>query len=632
MKKRILAIALCLAVLMSVAPFSLTAGAAKVDDTSIALMDISDPVEDKSKGGNISYNQSTMYAITRWTTTELMLRKTGDTDFGAPWLYSYTLGEGDFKENFLKIEYNPALNTSSRAVVTLMPGNYLWGVGYSKDGNQKAGIEMPEGFEDGTEIPVGTKITDAGEYNYIALRLKVTGGTKDQLSQFIIHPYSTAEGGGSYDYPERTTHTYAGGAILDLNKRTYTELGDVTKLDLTYNFDGWIVIPANAIKSPNRSIAELVRIGLEFKKASDSNNWIGRTLWVGDILAVKDLKTFSDYRLSCAHEGGACPCNVVATAPVDPTCTSEGYTIYKCKFCDNSEKRDELAALSPTGEHTYGTAVRVPATCTEGSYDKQVCSTCGDVKKTNIANDATGHVNLIINEDVAATCHTDGYKYQQCVCGKVVVDETIPMTAKQTIVGAVEATCTTSGNTGKHTCNSCGVTYDYGTKIPALGHKETVVNKVEATCKKAGYTGDTVCTVCEDTLALGKRVAKLSTHSFGEWTTTKPATDTAAGSKSRKCSVCGTTETATIPATGDLAPSVPDDSEGADLNGGDGTNGGNSGSNNNNGGNNNGGGVLSPPTGEDFSSLYIWIVVLAVSVCAVVVLLIVLSKKKGAQK
>lgn len=630
MKKRILAVALCLAVLMSVVPFSLTASAAEVDDTSVALMDISDPVEDKSKGGNISYNQA-RFALGRNSTTATMLRTTGDAGFGAPWLYSYTLGEGEFKENFLKMEYNPVLNTSSRAVVTLLPGNYLWGVHY--DASKIAAGSVPESYGTGKELAVGTKITDAGEYNYIAVRLKVTGGTKEQLSQVVVHPYVTGEGGGSYDYPERTTHTYEGGVILDITKRTSTELGAVTNVDLTYNFDGWIVVPSSAIKSPNRSIAELTRIALEFKRVSNTNNWVGRTLWVGDILAVKNLKAFSDYRLGCKHEGGVAPCNVIATAPVDPTCTSEGYTVYKCKFCSNSEIRDRLPALSSTGEHTYGAVTHVAASCEEGSYDKQVCTTCGDVKKTNVNNDATGHVNLIVNEDVAATCHTNGYKYQQCACGKVLVDETVPMTATQTITGAVKATCTTAGNTGVHTCDSCKVTYDYGTKIPALGHTKTIANKEDATCKKAGYTGDTVCSVCNETLELGKRIPKLSTHTFGEWTTTKQATETAAGSKERKCSVCGTTETAIIPATGDLTPSVPDIGEGDNNTGNDNSTGGdsNTGSDSNSGNTNNGG-VLSPPTGENSSSLYIWIAVLAVSVCAVVVLSIVLAKKKTVQK
>ena len=624
MKKRIFAIALCLAVLMSVVPFSLTASAAEADDTSIAIMDVYEPGSD----GKISYNQAN-YAITRWTTTELMLRKTGDTDYGAPWLFSHKLGEGEFAENFFKIQYNPALNTSTRAVVTLLPGNYLWKINYSKNANNKAGTPMPEGFEDGAEAAVGTKIADAGEYNYIALRLKVTGGKKDQLSQFIIHPYATGEGGGSYDYPERTTHTYNGGAILNLNDRTTTELGEVTKLDLTYNFDGWVVLPASAIKSPNKSIAELVRIGLEFKKASDSNNWIDRTLWVGDILAVKDLTKFAKYRLGCAHEGGAAPCRVVATAPVDPTCTSEGYTTYACKFCSNSEKRDFLPALSDNLQHNYVSNGRIPATCTEGSYEKLVCSTCGDVIKRNVFNDATGHKNIIINEDVGATCHTNGYKYQQCACGEVILDEVIPMTAKQTITGAVKATCTTDGNTGKHTCQGCGVTYDQGTKIPAYGHTEKLVNKKDATCKEAGYTGDIVCETCKETIKKSSTVAKLTSHKYGEWKVTKEATETANGSKERKCSVCGEVEKAVIPATGNLTPSVPDSGEGGDINNGGS---GSDSTGNNNSGNTNNGGVLSPPTGEDSSALYIWIAVLAVSICAVVVLAVVLGKKKTAQK
>ena len=627
MKKRILAIALCLAVLMSVVPFSLTASAAEPEGNSIAIMDVYEPGPD----GKISYNQAN-YAIGRWTTTELLLRKTGDTDFGAPWLFSHKLGEPGYEENFFKIEFNPALNGQTRSVITLLPGNYLWKINYSKNSNNNAGTPMPEGFEDGAEVAVGTKLTNAGEYNYIAFRFKVTGGEKSQLSQFIIHPYAIGEGGGSYDYPEQNAYTYEGGVMLNLNDRSVTELGAVTKFNFGYNFDGWVVLPSTAIKSPNKSIAELMKIGLEFKKASNTNNWIGRTLWVGDILAVKNLEEFTEYRLGCKNtEGGAAPCKVVASKVVDPTCTSDGYTKYECKFCDYSVNRDYVNKLSTTGEHSYVSKGRVAATCTHGSYEKLECTTCGDIIKRNVFNDATGHVNILINEEVGAGCHTDGYKFKQCACGEVLVDETIPMTAKQTITGAVKASCTTDGNTGKHTCQGCGITYDQGTKIPAYGHTEKLVGKKDATCKEAGYTGDMVCETCKTTTKKGSTIAKLTTHTFGEWKVVKEATDTVNGSKQRECSVCKKTETAVIPATGSLTPSIPDDSEGEDVNG-DNSASGNEGDGNNNAGNNNGGGVLSPPTGENASGLYIWIAVLAVSICAVVVLSIVLGKKKTTQK
>ena len=625
MKKRFLAIALCLAVLMSVVPFSLTASAAEPEGNSIAIMD----VYDAGEGGYISYNQAN-HALSRWTTRELILRNSKDTDFGAPFLFSHKLGESGFEENFFKIEYNPALNSETRVIVTFLPGNYLWKINYSKKSNENNETPMPEGFEDGSEVAVGSKISNAGEYNYLAFRLKVTGGEKSQLSQFIIHPYATGEGGTTSDYPEQNAYNYEGGVMLNINDRSVTELGAVTKFDFTYNFDGWVVLPANAIKSPNRSIAELMRVGFEFKKASNSNNWIGRTLWVGDMLAVKNLEEFTEYSLGCKEtEGGACPCRVVANGVVDPTCTSDGYTKYDCKFCDYTVNRDVVSKLSANGQHSYVSKGRVAATCTHGSYEKLECTTCGDIIKRNVYNDATGHVNILVNEDVGAGCHTNGYKFKQCACGEVLVDEVIPMTAKQTIIGAVKASCTTDGNTGTRTCQGCGITYDQGTKIPAYGHTEKLVGKKDATCKEAGYTGDMVCETCKTTTKKGSTIAKLTTHAFGEWKVTKEATETANGSKKRECSICKKAETAVIPATGDFKPSVPDDTEGEDINGGSSDNAGNG---NNNAGNNNGGGVLSPPTGESFSGLYIWIAVLAVSICAVVVLSVVLGKKKTAQK
>ena len=358
MKKRILAVALCVAMLLSVMPFSLTASAAEVDDTSVAIMDVREPGDT----GKISYNQA-YFSMGRWTTTELMLRNSSNSDFVGPWLYSVTLGTGKFKEHFFKMEYNPLLNTSSRATVTLLPGNYLKDMHYESKNNPEEYKDLGNGYE----LPVGEAIPDAGEYNYIAVRLKLTGGTRDQLSQFVVHPYSTAEGGSSYDYPELKTHTYEGGAILDINKRTVTKLGAVTNVDLTYNFDGWLVLPSTAVKSANKSIAEINRIALEFKRASSTNNWIGRTLYVGDIVALKNLEAFAEYRLGCSTEGGVCACNVVATAPVEPTCTSGGYTTYACLFCDYSEIRDKTAALSSNKKHSYGSAIHVDATCTEGS-------------------------------------------------------------------------------------------------------------------------------------------------------------------------------------------------------------------------------------------------------------------------
>ena len=56
-----------------------------------------------------------------------------------------------------------------------------------------------------------------------------------------------------------------------------------------------------------------------------------------------------------------------------------------------------------------------------------------------------------------------------------------------TVEGAVEATCTTAGHTGKTVCTDCGKTVSEGETIPALDHDyDDGVVTTEPTCEKAG--------------------------------------------------------------------------------------------------------------------------------------------------
>ena len=50
------------------------------------------------------------------------------------------------------------------------------------------------------------------------------------------------------------------------------------------------------------------------------------------------------------------------------------------------------------------------------------------------------------------------------------------------------------------------------------------------------------CTCCER--------SEEGSHTFGDWTVTKEATDTADGSRERKCTVCGYVQSEKISATG----------------------------------------------------------------------------------
>ncbi len=94
----------------------------------------------------------------------------------------------------------------------------------------------------------------------------------------------------------------------------------------------------------------------------------------------------------------------VGVKTVAPTCTAEGYTVYKCERCDVTEKRDIVPALG----HTPGAVSGKAATCTEtGLTDGVKCSVCGAV--------------ITAQETIPATGHTDADGDNACdVCGATI--------------------------------------------------------------------------------------------------------------------------------------------------------------------------------------------------------------------
>ena len=79
--------------------------------------------------------------------------------------------------------------------------------------------------------------------------------------------------------------------------------------------------------------------------------------------------------------------------------------------------------------------------------------------------------------------------------------------------------------------------------VGKCSHKYTSEVTTLATCAKTGIRTYT-CSVCGDSYT--ETIAKITTHSYGSWTTTKTATCTEEGTETRTCSICGSTETRMI--------------------------------------------------------------------------------------
>ena len=202
-------------------------------------------------------------------------------------------------------------------------------------------------------------------------------------------------------------------------------------------------------------------------------------------------------------------------------------------------------------EHSWDAGkVTTEATCTTDGVKTYTCSVCKTTKTETIK--ATGHKETEIRNAVEATCQQEGYTGDKVckTCGATLEKgTTIVKKDHSWDAGKVttEATCTTDG-VKTYTCSVCKTTKTE--TIKATGHKETEIrNAVEATCQQEGYTGDKVCKTCGTVLEKGTTIAKKN-HTWDAGKVTTEATCTTDGVKTYTCSVCKTTKTETIKATG----------------------------------------------------------------------------------
>lgn len=216
-----------------------------------------------------------------------------------------------------------------------------------------------------------------------------------------------------------------------------------------------------------------------------------------------------------------------------PTCTSEGYTIYKCGKCQATQNRDYVPALdhdytwndNENGSHT-GICTRnknhvlteyckefyhdyvTPPTCMEKGYTSHICDKCGYV---------------LVDSYTEPTDHN--YKYTNLgdgthkgVCKN---DSTHVIVAEHDFEETVvDATCTSRGYT-TYTCKQCEYSYNanyvasrthdyayssndngthtgickYNSTHTVLENCEYKTETVKPTCENQGYDLHT-CTVC----------------------------------------------------------------------------------------------------------------------------------------
>ena len=237
---------------------------------------------------------------------------------------------------------------------------------------------------------------------------------------------------------------------------------------------------------------------------------------------------------------------------IDPTCTSEGYDVYKCATCDGTQNKYVVPAA-----HTLTDVAAKEPTCTEAGWDAyKQCSKCD--YNTKVEKNPTGvHNYNVFVKTVASTCTTDGYDVYKCAtCTLTTNTNTVPAHHTLTTVSAKPATCGEDGWEAYEECSKC----DFNTKvtIPATGahvyeyaqnadgktHTGTCTGCTATTSgicagENATCTSDAICNTCNSVYQ-----EKLG-HSFTDYKSNGDATCTADGTKTAKCDRCDAKETVT---------------------------------------------------------------------------------------
>ncbi|MBE6784635.1 MAG: hypothetical protein E7538_00175 [Ruminococcaceae bacterium] len=182
--------------------------------------------------------------------------------------------------------------------------------------------------------------------------------------------------------------------------------------------------------------------------------------------------------------------HTVAQKVTAATCTEKGKVEAYCSVCDAECANPFSTTETPVVPHSLDNGTKVEATCTTSGYTlyKCIANDCGfEYKEYNEDEKAKAHT-YVATETNAATCTNEGLMTYTCACGASYT-ERIPATGHSYVENAEKATAATCTElaTKTYECSSCDEAYveHYGT---LAAHKfETLVKTVPATNDSLGY-------------------------------------------------------------------------------------------------------------------------------------------------
>ena len=230
---------------------------------------------------------------------------------------------------------------------------------------------------------------------------------------------------------------------------------------------------------------------------------------------------------------------------IEPTCMERGYTIYRCKECENSY-RDSFTEVDPDNHVELVETLKVEPTCTEDGYIIKTCTACG-LEVTSQNGKAKKHSMEMWHTVKAPTCTESGIEARKCSnCDECYEERTINPTPTWEEGVVTAPTCDEDGYISYH-CTVEGCTGEYvqfankTNGLKATGHTyETDENGelvwvviTPATCEQEGVKHN----YCVNEGCDAYHAATIEKHNY-EVIVEEP-TCTEYGKTYEKCTECG---------------------------------------------------------------------------------------------